>query len=451
MKARPLRKSCALLAAILFAIAAGPGPTAAEERPAGRPPMTPARECAWGETWLREFLTTKPQSEDGNLSVRVGNIGRELAAVSDRPELIYQFVVVSEPVLQAYSFPCVGVSVSDSLSRASSDDQLAFAIGHELAHVVQRHHVAQLRVDDMREGMVGAERDVLTRLQWQWGREDEAEADRYGALYAVRAGYAFTASVESIRMLSEASAVQADASHPDFEERIENLERFRPELERSVRAFDEGTAFLRAGKADQAVQALSLFVAQFPNSLAGRINLGAAYLARARQKAGTPEGLAETLPILPAPGVTIRGVAEERDARLAQSHFEKALELGELGVEVPLARAGIALAALRQNDLATAREQLARGLQEYPGNADLELCFGNVEFLDGRMEEAKRHYDLALALKPQWPEAILNIALVHERLGETSLAREAWTSLLADARYGERARLALTRIDSGAP
>ena len=43
------------------------------------------------------------------------------------------------------------------------------------------------------------------------------------------------------------------------------------------------------------------------------MNLGAAYLARLRRRSGTPEGLGEPLPILPDPGVVIRGPLDAVD------------------------------------------------------------------------------------------------------------------------------------------
>jgi tetratricopeptide (TPR) repeat protein len=199
------------------------------------------------------------------------------------------------------------------------------------------------------------------------------------------------------------------------------------------------------------VNALTIFVAQFPQSLAGRINLGAAYLARARGRAGTPAGVAEPLPILPEPGVLVRGAASDRDVRMARENFENALDLDAGDV---LARAGLALAALRQNDRATAREQLAGALQKDPGNADLELCAGNIDFLDGQIEAARAHYLRALALSPGKPEARFNLARASERLGETQRSLELWNGLAADPRFGERARLAITRLapePSGAP
>ena len=74
--------------------------------------------------------------------------------------------------------------------------QLAFAIAHELAHINLRHHVARLRSQRLVE-TGGTEHEALLRaIKNQLDREAEMEADRFGALYAVRAGFRYTASSE---------------------------------------------------------------------------------------------------------------------------------------------------------------------------------------------------------------------------------------------------------------
>lgn len=100
-----------------------------------------------------------------------------------------------------------GVHVSEGMLRtARSDSELAFVIGHEAAHVVLGH---------------------LRSMMWRSLKEIELEADEYGLLFAMHAGYEPEGSFSILRKI-EASHRQHGAagfsSHPGYRERREALE-----------------------------------------------------------------------------------------------------------------------------------------------------------------------------------------------------------------------------------
>ena len=402
------------------------------------PPITPspAAEVVLGEETLKRFLGARPLSGDGELALRVGRIGHALARVSDRPDVVDSFLVVTGHELQAYSFTGGTVCLTDTLARLfTSDDQLAFALAHELAHVTLRHVVSEVVFNQALEA--GKATD-MTAAQSLYSQSAELEADRYGALYACRAGYRFSAAAEALDKLARASSgADRDSGHPAYAERIEVLGRLQVELQRSLEAFERGKTALVAGRVDEAIDMFKLFVASFPQSVAGQVDLGSAFLARARSLGGVPKDLEEVALFLPDPGVAVRGSVPEVDVQRAQEHFRKALTLSP---DDPVASVGLALALLRLADFAGAREELKRHIARVGIEPEALLCLGNAEFLAGEPGLAVGTYMQALALRPGWPAATKNLALARDALGELAGARVLWESLTADPRLGPEAR-----------
>ena len=161
---------------------------------------------------------------DETVQERVRAIGRRLAAVCDRQELIYEFNVVHDEEVNAFSLPGGYVFVNDGLiKRTESDDELAAVLAHELAHIAARHAVkryetslgAQLvqlaSLTASRQGEVTRGVSIAiqaTRLAY--AREDELEADRLGVKYLKAAGFDPTAA---LRMLKHLHAVDQEKTH----------------------------------------------------------------------------------------------------------------------------------------------------------------------------------------------------------------------------------------------
>jgi predicted Zn-dependent protease len=322
----------------------------------------------------------------------------------------------------------------------TDDDELAFAIAHEVAHAALRHHVSQMRWKlALASGRQG-ERAVLETVKSAFDRDAEVEADRFGALYAVRAGYRFTATYEGLQRLAGASpGPRDDPSHPSYQERIEALKDFGGELKRSLEAFDRGTDALKAGKADEAIDYFTLFVGEFPNSYSGRVNLGAAYLARVRSHSGTPANLAEVLTILPDPGITLRGMMSLADVYRAQDHLQHAMRFAQ--PKDSIARAFLGLVYIRLREMDKARRVLGEALTADPRSPELHLCRGNVEHVAGRYDEAEASYREALGLRPAWPEAMKNLALTLEKTGNNDEALRIWKALEDHSQMGPEARV----------
>ncbi len=176
-------------------------------------------------------------------------VGRlEPHARLDRP--IRHVTVLNSPIINAFATPQGGVYVTRGIvALANSEDELAGVIGHEIAHVAERHGesrqglglgaaivgvIAQAAgVGEL--GMLGYNVGANLGLS-SYGRNQEAESDRLGVSYLVRAGYdpfalhdffySMQAEAELQQTLtgqgqSPLAAMEFFSTHPNTEGRIE--------------------------------------------------------------------------------------------------------------------------------------------------------------------------------------------------------------------------------------
>lgn len=196
--------------------------------------MSPQEEIAQGE----QNYGPSQQSQGGQYTVDPGltayvqSIGKKLAAVSDRPDLPYEFVVLNNDVPNAWAMPGGKLAINRGLLPYLQDEaQLAAVIGHEITHAAARHGAQQqtqsilINAGLMLGGVVAAskksEYGVLAvgalgvgANAWQahYSRDNESEADKYGIKYMVAAGYDPQAAVE----LQEIFVKMQEGNNPGF-------------------------------------------------------------------------------------------------------------------------------------------------------------------------------------------------------------------------------------------
>lgn len=180
---------------------------------------------------------------------RLRNYVKDMATAigqsSDRTNIIYRIEILDSPEFNAFALPGGFVyAYRGLLERVNSADELASVIGHEIAHVAARHSAAQMsRAQLMNIGLLGASVatggviqdygglvNIASALAFsKFSRDDEREADYYGTLYMMKAGYnplAALSTMEQIQRIQirEPSALESwFMTHPPTEERIENL------------------------------------------------------------------------------------------------------------------------------------------------------------------------------------------------------------------------------------
>ncbi|MDX1755681.1 MAG: M48 family metalloprotease [Marinobacter sp.] len=212
---------------------------------------------------------------DPELSVYVREVGQKLAAVSDRPDMPYEFVVLNNSVPNAWALPSGKIAINRGLLVELEDEaQLASVLGHEIVHAAARHSVQRMQTGMiLNAGMAGVGMAVADS-EWaqmvmggaamgaqlalaQYGQGDELESDHYGIRYMVEAGYDPMAAVELQQLFVEMSEGQQSnylaslfSTHPPSQARVNrNLELAR-ELGtggyRGREVFQKRLAFLKS-------------------------------------------------------------------------------------------------------------------------------------------------------------------------------------------------------------
>ncbi len=168
----------------------------------------------------------------------VKRIGQRIAAVAKPPDYPYDYRVLRRKEVNATAFPGGRIYVWRGLLDALKfdEDQVAWVIGHETAHVARRHATSRLEralgYDLLISFLLGKEAarqvagiaaDLMLR---HYSRDQEFEADRYGMLYAYRAGYDPTAAVAVLRTFQRLQRDEPSdfellfATHPGNQSRI---------------------------------------------------------------------------------------------------------------------------------------------------------------------------------------------------------------------------------------
>ncbi len=156
---------------------------------------------------------------------------------ADSDEFSFSVQVVDAPIVNAFALPGGPIVVYTGLiEKASSPEQVAGVLAHEMAHVTQRHgmqRIAQsvglvLAVDLLlgdTSGLVALSVELLEKAAISsYSRAQEAEADEVGVITLHEAGIQPLGLVRFFEILQQESSVsnlvQWLASHPSHENRV---------------------------------------------------------------------------------------------------------------------------------------------------------------------------------------------------------------------------------------
>jgi beta-barrel assembly-enhancing protease len=229
--------------------------------------MSQDEEVALGEALTSGFLGASPLHPDANLQRYVNRVGKWVAMHSDRPDLPWTFAVIDTETINAFALPGGDVIVSSGLlKRLSSESELAGVLAHEIAHVVKKHQLQAIQSSQRGNLLASVGKDVAADRIARGGgnaigqaakaglanvaadllkdglllrpldRSMEYEADQLGVVIATRAGYDPYGLVGALEMLAQykggGDAASVFSTHPPATDRLGELEKFLPAVER---------------------------------------------------------------------------------------------------------------------------------------------------------------------------------------------------------------------------
>ncbi|MBZ5582421.1 MAG: M48 family metallopeptidase, partial [Acidobacteriia bacterium] len=167
-------------------------------------------ESDYGRECARQFaaqFSGRPSRANQTL---VDAVGSRLAAAVKDPRREFHFTVVDAPTANAFALPGGFLFITGRLIDLCGRDEheLAFFLGHEMAHVLRGHARDQLTAGAFLNAVTGrlAGAGLMLRecLAKGYSRSLELEADREGARLAAAAGFDPRAAGRGLSRLGQA-------------------------------------------------------------------------------------------------------------------------------------------------------------------------------------------------------------------------------------------------------
>jgi predicted Zn-dependent protease len=211
-------------------------------------------EIAIGRDVAARLVGAAPLMPNARVQRYVNNVGRWLASQTERADLPWQFGVLEAPEVNAFAVPGGTIFITRGLlEKMGSEAELAGVLGHEIAHVLRKHHLKAIQKgamaslsgevagaalsnvnSDARHKLVSFGTEMYSR---GLDKGDELEADRLGVVIAARAGYdayGLPSVLQTLQGMNAADSAVAlmFKTHPAPGERLDALgKRMQPTLD----------------------------------------------------------------------------------------------------------------------------------------------------------------------------------------------------------------------------
>lgn len=193
--------------------------------------MSQAQEIAMGKEADPQVVASFGLYDDPALQKFLTEKGLEMAAISHRPKLAYEFKVVDSPVVNAFALPGGYVYFTRGImAHFNNEAEFAGVLGHEIGHITARHSVIQQR--NAMLGQLGIIAGVVlvpelsqfadplsTGLQlalMSFGRDAERQSDKLGVEYSTRIGYDASEMAGFFKTLERQQSASGQEAIPDF-------------------------------------------------------------------------------------------------------------------------------------------------------------------------------------------------------------------------------------------
>ncbi|GGG04351.1 M48 family metalloprotease [Pontibacter amylolyticus] len=166
--------------------------------------MSESQEIALGKEADPQIVAEFGLYEDPKLQSFIKEKGQQMAKVSHRSNLNYEFKIVDSPVINAFAVPGGYVYFTRGImAHFNNEAQFAGVLGHEIGHITARHSAQQQSKSILAQGglllgmilsptvaQYGQEvSQGLGLLMLKYSRDAERESDKLGVEYSTKIGY----------------------------------------------------------------------------------------------------------------------------------------------------------------------------------------------------------------------------------------------------------------------
>jgi len=213
--------------------------------------ISPSEEKKLGAEAAEEVERAVGLVNDPKLVGYVRQVAGRMAQVAKRPDVTWQFNVTDDVEPNAFALPGGYVYVTRGLlALCNSEDELAGVIGHEMAHVLERHAARRAgaatpfavlfgipagilgAISPSLGGIVGGTGELASGMVLaSYSRDQERDADKRGIVLAAGAGWDPAGLASFLHTLEREEALEGHdpnrpgffATHPATPERVGNI------------------------------------------------------------------------------------------------------------------------------------------------------------------------------------------------------------------------------------
>lgn len=192
------------------------------------------QEVEIGKQTNKQVLSQYQLYNNSQIQKYVSDLGQELINSSDSRDIPFVFQVVASNEVNAFATPGGFVYVTTGLLKiAENRAQLASVMGHEIAHINEKHGVKGLKQAVAAKGIAttaGVDSDAVAQIAYQLtvdlprSRSFEYEADSSGLETLQQAGYPAQAFAEFLAKLESGGGTpEFLRTHPTSTNRIDAI------------------------------------------------------------------------------------------------------------------------------------------------------------------------------------------------------------------------------------
>jgi predicted Zn-dependent protease len=385
--------------------------------------MTPLQETELGAAFYRSLHSQLTVNQDPEVLDYIQSLGQKLTESSDNPAQNFHFFVVTDPGINAFAGPGGYIGVNSGLFLTTeAESELASVLGHEIAHVTQRHlyqtiqaagrlslpaaaaMLAAVLIGAKGGGSMGqaaliAAQAAAQQYQINFTRDNEAEADRVGMQILSKSNFDPRAMPTFFERMQQSTRFAGHKlpefllTHPVTTSRISDT-RGRAE-QFPYRQYPDSTAYqiikakLRVQTASNPKEALDYFKAvigqgtKFQQDIAS-YGLALALIANTRAE--------EAKPILQK---LVQAYPDQSQFAHAQAEAE-----------------------LETKNYSRASQLFEKGLQRFPDNRAMTLSDVRVLLTTGKPRQARKLLDDYVHYHGSTPEVFELLGETYSKLGD---------------------------------
>jgi predicted Zn-dependent protease len=210
-------------------------------------------EAALGLQAYQEVAKAAVLSKNKAWAAMVEKVGRDIAAVADRPDFQWEFKLIAEPTINAFCLPGGKVAFYEGIMPVCATEAgVAVVMGHEVGHAIARHggeRMSQGMIAEQGTSVVAAILGGKDPAKQQmaaaalgagvkygailpFSRKQESEADEIGLNLMAKAGYDPREAAKFWQRMIDATGgdrpMEWLSTHPDPANRIKRLQELEP-------------------------------------------------------------------------------------------------------------------------------------------------------------------------------------------------------------------------------